>query len=177
MRKIKLFIACSIDGYIARKDNGLDWLFSDADYGYTEFYESIDTTLMGYKTYEQILTFEAFPMQDKANIVFTRRDDRTPDTHVSFVSGDICAFTAKLKEQPGKDIWLVGGGEVITALNHAGLIDEYIISYHPIILGDGIPLFLKDSIETHLGLVSATPYPSGLVQMHYVRVTEEDQVI
>ena len=112
MRKLKLYIATSLDGYIAGPNGEIDWLDigGDADHGYQEFYASIDTTLMGNSTYPLTLTVE-FPYPDKTNYFFTKGTPPQDTAHVQFVSGDIAAFVRSLKEQPGKDIWLVGGGQ------------------------------------------------------------------
>lgn len=163
-RRLKLFIASSLDGYIARKDGSIDWLFTDADYGYKEFYSSVDTVLVGRKTYEQSLTLEDAPFSGKGCYVFTRKASGKSG-YVTFVSEDIAEFTKGLKDGPGSDIWLVGGSETIAALRH--LIDEFIISIHPGILGAGIPLFTGEWKETGLELVNSTSFASGLVQLHY----------
>ncbi len=167
MRKIKLFIACSLDGYIAGPNEEIDWLFSDNDYGYSEFYASIDTTLNGYKTYEKTLSFGEFPYTGKKNYVFTRQSNRPEHEQIQYIQGDIVAFTRNLKQQQGKDIWLVGGGEIISILYNYKLIDEYIIAIHPIILGNGIPLFVDLKIRQDLQVADCKSYPSGLVQIFY----------
>lgn len=166
MRNIILYTAASLDFYIARKDGNVDWLFSDDDYGYSEFYGSIDTVLMGAKTYRQIIEWENFPYQDKEVFVFTHHPQSMQDERVTFVSENISEFVGKLKEREGRDIWLVGGGEINTLLMKAGLIDEYILSVHPITLGEGIPLFSSEK-ELTWKLDSLEYYPSGLVQLTY----------
>jgi dihydrofolate reductase len=170
MRKLKLFIACSLDGFIARPDGDVDWLFTDGDYGYQEFYDSIDTTLMGNKTYRQVASFGEFPYPGKNNYVFTRQMNLSPTEHVAFITEDIVTFTRKLKLGEGKDIWLIGGGAVINILYQAGLIDQYILAIHPIILGKGIPLFPGPIGEQKLVLQDCRNYPGGLVQVFYEKV-------
>lgn len=165
-RKIVLFIACSLDGYIARANGDIDWLFDDQDYGYAKFYESIDTVLVGRKTYEQASSFEEFPFKGKDCYVFSRSANNE-DEIVKFVDGDIVNFTEELKSKEGKDIWLVGGAEIIEVLLSANLIDTFIISIHPILLGNGIPLFKKQEVETKLVLKNSVKFSSGLVQLHY----------
>ncbi len=167
MRKVVLFTASSLDGFIATKSGGIDWLFTDADYGYKRFFNSIDTTLTGYKTYKKALSFSEFVFPGKANYVFSRKK-RRPDPNVTFVSRNVPAFVRTLKkEKSGKNIWLVGGGSINSVMLNAGLIDEMIISYHPIILGGGIPLFTDKSRESEFTLVRQKLYPSGLVQIRY----------
>jgi len=163
-KRLKLFIASSLDGFIARKDGSIDWLFTDADYGYADFYSSVDTVLVGRRTYEQALTLEDSPFSGKSCFVFTRKAAGAAGP-VTFVSGDIAEFTRALKDGQGRDIWLVGGSETVAALKH--LIDDFIISIHPIILGEGIPLFSGRWAETPLKFVNTVSFPSGLVQLHY----------
>ena len=126
MRRLKLYTAVSLDGYIAGPNGEIDWLDvgGDLDYGYAEFYESIDTTLMGSLTYRVALSVPDFPYPDKTNYVFTRSPSQPDTEHVRFVSGDIAGFVRSLKEEPGEGIWLVGGGQINTIMLNAGLIDE-----------------------------------------------------
>ena len=167
MRHIVLFIASSIGGYIARLAGSIDWLFTDEDYGYSEFYDSIDTTLMGKRTYKDVLSFGEFPYPDKTNYVFTRREGMMDTENVQFITGSIPAFVRQLKKEDGKDIWLVGGGQINTILLSTGLIDRMILSVHPVILGQGIPLFGGIPAETHFKLERSQVFPSGLVQLSY----------
>ena len=174
MRKTKLYIASSLDSYIASDDGGIDWLFSDADYGYAKFYDSIDTILVGRKTYDQSLTFDEYPYKGKKVYVFTRRTEEKKndnDTHdVEFIDEDIPLFARHLIQQSSakkKDIWLLGGGEIVSILLNAGLIDEIILSIHPIILGKGIPLFNNIKKQMKLQLQEFIPFESGLVQLCY----------
>jgi dihydrofolate reductase len=166
MRKVILAIASSLDGYVARDDGGIDWLFSDADYGYSKFYRSIDTVIVGRKTYDQSLGFDEYPYKGKKAYVFTR-EMRAGDARVDFVSSDIAGFVRKLKRRKGRDIWLVGGADVVSVLLNAGLIDRIILSIHPVVIGRGIPLFKGLAREVPMKLTKTIPYPSGLVQLHY----------
>ena len=172
MRKIKLYIASSLDSFIADENGSIDWLFSDADYGYTDFYNSIDTILVGRKTYEQSLTFEEYPYKGKKVYVFTRnakeqKEKTIPD--VEYVDKDIPEFVRSLIQQPfsNGDIWLLGGGEILSLFLNADLVDEIILSVHPIILGKGIPLFNNIKKSVKLRLLESIPFESGLVQIRY----------
>lgn len=167
MRPLILFVATSLDGHIARRDGGIDWLFDDGDYGMSEFYASIDTTLMGGETYRLALKLGMAVYPDKTNYVFTRQPGPVRAPHVAFVREDIVGFTRRLKEQDGKSIWLVGGAAMSRPLIEAGLVDEIILSVHPIVLGDGIALFEKLAKSIRLDLVSTRSFPSGLVQTRY----------
>jgi dihydrofolate reductase len=167
MRKVKLFIATSLDGFIADKNGGIDWLFTDQDYGYADFYASIDTTLTGYKTYEDILGFGEFPYPGKTNYVFSRRHQQTDGNPVTFIADDIAGFVQQLKQEPGRDIWLVGGGQINEELLKAGLIDELIVSIHPTILGEGRPLFAGRNRRQDFKLTGSKTFETGLVQLSY----------
>lgn len=169
MRELKLFIAASLDGFIARSDGGIDWLFSDADYGYAAFYDSIDVVIQGRKTYDLARSFPEYPYPGKECLVFSRSRAGNRDGHAHFVAGDVCAVLADLRRTPGKHLWLVGGGELTADFRKHGLIDEYIISIHPIILGSGLPLFLPQEMEEKLALIGCERFPSGLVQLTYRR--------
>jgi dihydrofolate reductase len=168
MRKIRLFIATSLDGYIARTSGDVDWLFTDQDYGYTEFFNQIDTVLIGSKTYQQMLGFGEYPYQGKKGFVFSNTLQGKSDDNVEFIGGDLKSFINTLRQSTGDDIWLVGGGQIIHYFLSHNLIDELILSIHPIILGDGIPLIGKDSsLETLLELTNTKTYESGLLQVYY----------
>ncbi|HIK09976.1 MAG TPA: dihydrofolate reductase [Oscillatoriaceae cyanobacterium M33_DOE_052] len=173
MKKVCLFIAASLDGYIARKNGDIDWLFTDQDYGTSDFMAGIDTVVMGRKTYEQVLGFGEYPYQGKAGFVVSQTRAGETDDNVEFIGGDLKEFINQLRHQPGQDIWLVGGGEIIYHFLRWGLVDELILSVHPIILGDGIPLIYRDSeLATVLELKNIITYDSGLVQMYYSIVSK-----
>ena len=174
MRQVVLYIAASLDNFIARPDGNIDWLHYDEyevegeDYGYHEFYDSIDTTLMGNKTYRVTLGFNMpFPYPDKTNYVFTRSENMKDNDDVQFVNEDIIAFTRQLKNEAGKDIWLVGGGQINSLFFRHDLIDKIVLTIIPIVLGAGIPLFDGPSRETKFKLKSTKPFDSGLVQLVY----------
>ena len=175
MRKIVLYIAVSLDGKIARPDGSVDWLDKipnpgNLDYGYSDFYKSFDTTLQGYNTYQTILNFGIpFPYPDKKNYVFTTKPDLENTEYVDFVSGDIISFIQNLKSEQGKDIWLIGGGKLNTALFNAGLIDEFQVFVMPVVVGEGIPLFDLMPNETMLRLIENKAFPSGVVALKYIK--------
>ena len=143
LRRLKLYIAASLDGYIAGPNGEIDWLETGGglDYGYSDFYASIDATLMGRATYEVTQTVEEFPYPDKTNYVFTRNPAVSGKANVRFVSGDIASFARGLKTEEGQDIWLVGGGRINAVMLNADLIDDIILTVFPLVLGCGIPLF------------------------------------
>lgn len=148
-RKVILFIATSIDGYIADKQGGVDWLPTDTtsnseeDNTYETFYQAVDTVIMGRTTYDQVvneLSPEHYPYEGKASYVLTSRPgDGKEDIH--FTSEPVVALVERLKNEQGGNIWIVGGSSVVKPLVEKNLIDEYQIAIAPIILGKGIPLF------------------------------------
>jgi dihydrofolate reductase len=170
VRKLKLYTAATLDGYIAGPNGEIDWLEAgdSLDYGYREFYESVDTTLMGNSTYRLTLDFGEFPYPEKTNYVFTRGTPPPETDYVSFISGDVAAFVRSLKEKQGEDIWLVGGGQVNTIMLNAGLIDEMVMTVFPLVLGEGIPLFAPDAKRTGFKTVSCETYETGLIQWRLV---------
>ena len=176
MRKIILNTAVSLDSYIARQDGSVDWLHDSdyeiegEDYGMGVFYRSLDTTLMGNKTYREILGFDVtFPYPDTTNYVFTRSKAHQDNEHVEFITGDIVTFIQQLKEGEGRDIWLIGGGQINALLLTHDLIDRITLTVVPRILGAGIPLFPDLQEDIKLELASAKPYDSGLVQLEFKR--------
>ncbi len=147
------------------KNGEIDWLFTDNDYGYNDFYNSIDTTLIGNNTYKQIFTFGEFPYPNKTNFVFTRDDSNQDTKAVKFITDDLIEFVKSLKKQNGKDIWLVGGGQINTIMLNADLIDEMILSIHPIILAQGIPLFTDNAKQSHFKTKNCKTFETGLIQL------------
>lgn len=171
MRKVVLFIATSIDGFIAGKDGDTDWIYTDGDFGYGEFYSTIDTTIMGYNTYYFVKQFSEFPYPDKKNFVFTRKKRVIDSNPVEFVFDDVVEFVSKLKKKEGENIWLIGGGQINSILHNANLIDQMIISIHPIALGNGIRLFPDENVnQLHFRLINHHLYDRGLIQLTYEKI-------
>jgi dihydrofolate reductase len=171
-RNIIVHIGTSADGYIARPDGDLEWLTSrpapKGFYGMDAFMKSVDTKLLGRKTYEASLRMGAkFDSKDRY-IVFSRHP-RPADapSGVEFVNGGIGQFVGRLREQPGKDIWLMGGGELIASFLDERAIDEFVISVAPVFIGDGIPLIARRHRHVHLELQSVERFEDGLVQLRY----------
>lgn len=173
MRKLKLYIATSIDGKIAGPNHELDWLpepeDKNEDFGYYDFYASIDTTIMGYKTYDICVGFGEWPYKDKTNFILSRNADRSIIKEAELITENPIEFVKELKQKEGKDIWLVGGGEIIKLFHNAGLIDEYIITHIPVILGKGIELFPNLELQQKLTLKESKAYSMGVVNLHYTK--------
>jgi dihydrofolate reductase len=167
-RRLQIFIATSLDGYIAGPHGDLSWLFHDADYGYTPFYERIDTVLMGRRTYETALSLAEWPYAGRKAIVFTRSGEHvvaSPDTIAT--SRPPAEIVGELRQREGKSLWLVGGGEIVRGCLDAGLVDDVVVSIHPVMLGQGTPLFPPGTRRADLVLTAERRYPSGLVQLAY----------
>ena len=170
MRNIILYIATSLDGFIARKDGSLDWLpqSTEDDMGYADFYDTIDTVVMGRTTYEQVvgeLSPDVWAYAGKTCYVATSKQmQNTKD--VTFIGGDIAGFISGLKNDPGKDIWLVGGGNLIESFVRSNLIDKYIITVIPTILGGGIPLFQGTHPSVSLSLIGTRTF-GDVVELTY----------
>jgi dihydrofolate reductase len=173
MSGIKLYIAASLDGFIAREDGSIDWLKEyennpGTDYGYSEFYSSIGTVLMGRKTYEQVLGFGDWPYEGKKSYVFTRKKDSLHrENNVEFVSGELRQLVHQLKGSAEQDIWLVGGSQLIKAFLEENLVQDLIIFIVPIILGSGIPLFDRVGKQIKLRTTGIEKYENGLVRVDY----------
>ena len=174
-RKVILYISMSLDGFIATKDDDLSWLSivetEGEDYGYAKLNEMVDTYIIGRITYETILklTGGTFPAASMHKCYVLTREVRESENGVTFYNGKIEVLIAELKKEKGKNIYCDGGGQVVKLLLDKNLIDEYIVSVIPIILGDGKRLFLGETPTINLKAVESKHYESGLIQLHYVR--------
>jgi dihydrofolate reductase len=171
-RNVIVHIASSADGYIARPDGDLAWLTSrpapKGFYGMNAFMKTIDTMVLGRKTYEASLLLGAKFDAKNPTIVFSRHAPPADvPSGVEFVSGAIGPFVSRLREQPGKNIWLMGGGDIIASFLDAQAIDEFVISVIPAFIGDGIPLIARRHRHLPLELHSVERFEDGVVQLHY----------
>lgn len=182
-RKIIVYIATSADGYIARLDGDVTWLNRrprTVDYGMRAFYPTIDTILLGRKTYDWALDYykkegRKGGMFDtkRTNYVFSRRPPKRAAPGVEFVSEPVKAFAQRLHTTPGKHIWMMGGAELIASFLDAGEIDEFDIHVIPTLIGEGIPLVAPRHRDVPLRLRSARKYPDSVVRLRY-EVGRED---
>jgi dihydrofolate reductase len=169
VRKIIVYVATSADGYIARPDGDVAWLDRPrvaGDYGMRAFYKSVDTVLMGRKTYDVARRFGQTHYAGKKNYVFSRGRRRRA-AHVEFVREAVGDFARRLRGDKGKDVWLVGGAELIAAFLDEGQIDEFILHVIPTLIGEGIPLVHPRHRTVPLTLLASQPYPDGVVRLHY----------
>lgn len=175
-RKVVLYIAASLDGYIAKPGDDLSFLSivqkDGEDYGYADFVQSVDTVILGRKTYDWVMTqVDEFPHADKQTFVVTR--SKKPDIgKTSFYTGNLKELILTLKEQPGHTIFIDGGAELVNALLNDHLIDEFIISIIPVLVGNGIRLFKDGRPELKLELISTRQFETGLTQLYYKRAKE-----
>jgi dihydrofolate reductase len=174
MKEIRLFIATSLDGFIARENGSLDWLVnipnpSQTDHGYNEMIENTDVIVMGRKTYDEILGFGIdWPYENCKTFVVTGKLGFVPSTGNTFVLNKIDSGTIDfLKNQSSKNIWLSGGGSLVTQFLNLNLIDEMTISIVPLILGKGIRLFPGEPVETLFETVKAELFDTGIVNVGY----------
>lgn len=177
-RRIILDLATTLDGFIEGKNGEVDWCIMDTDMGFTNFLNEIDTILYGRKSYD--LWGQYIPKDDDSNdekeiwklvhskekYVFSRTQINT-DNQAIFINENILEEVNKLKNKPGKDIWLYGGASLITTFINLGLVDEFRLSIHPVILGEGKPLFIDIKQRLNLKMVNIRRFSSGVVQLIY----------
>ncbi|MBX7043791.1 MAG: dihydrofolate reductase family protein [Ignavibacteria bacterium] len=165
MRQLIYNAGVSADGFIAGPNGEFDWLFTDQDYGISGFMNEIDCTVMGRKTYDIILAHDENFFKENIHYVFTSSPGRSSADSVIFTDNDPAEVVSGLKKMEGKSIWLAGGGEIAGILLDAGLIDELLLSYHPVVLGNGIPLFRSGGTMQIFETTYIKHYPTGLVQV------------
>lgn len=176
MRKIIVYIATSADGFIARKDGSVDWLERPrpkGNYGMGEFWKSIDTILLGRKTYDLFLKFqkEGKNPPDSSSAIkhyaFSHHPPKTVARGFEFVREPIKEFTNRLRSEKGKNIFMMGGAGLIGSFLDAGELDEFIIHVIPTFIGEGIPLIAPRHRTVPLKLLSSKKFPDGVVRLHY----------
>ncbi|MCZ7582649.1 MAG: dihydrofolate reductase family protein [Deltaproteobacteria bacterium] len=168
--RIRLYIAASVDGYIAPADGSVDWLkpFDGEGYGYEAFMKEVSTLVVGRKTFDQMLTFGAWPHPDQDTYVLTSRPLGDVPPRVHRWEDDAPSLVAHLRGASlAGDVWLVGGGLVVDAFLAMGAIDEIELFVIPVLLGDGIPLFPKNDRFAGLRLTDSTVYKNGVTRLVY----------
>jgi dihydrofolate reductase len=172
--KTVLYIAISLDGYIAKKDGSLDWLTTipspeNGDYGYAELLNNTEIIIMGRRTYDQIIGFDVeWPYAGFKTYVVTKNSEykvRSPDTYL--ISNNLKELVLQLKTSAKKDIWLVGGGQLNTIFLNEGFIDKLIITVIPKIIGEGISLFSGNSQDSKWKLIETKTFDTGVVNLIY----------
>lgn len=175
MRKLSLFIATSLDGYIAKPNDDLSFLKivekEGEDYGYAEFTANIDTIIIGRKTYDYVLKEIGYSHYDNGqqDVYVITKSKRPGVGRTTFYSGNLTELVERLKSEKGKNIYCDGGAEIVNELLQHDLIDEFIISVIPVLVGNGTRLFKDIRPEQQLEFVSAKTFETGLIQLHYKR--------
>jgi dihydrofolate reductase len=175
MRTLAIFIATSLDGYIAKPNDDLSFLKlvekEGEDYGYAEFTATIDTIIVGRKTYDWVFKEIGSSHYDNGqrNVYVITRSERPSAGRTTFYTGKLSELVQRLKSESGKNIYCDGGAEIINELLEQDLIDEFIISVIPILIGNGTRLFKDNRPEQQLEFVSAKSFETGLTQLHYKR--------
>jgi dihydrofolate reductase len=171
MRKIVLGLGISLDGYIARPNGAVDFLFMPKDYSMAPFFATVDTAIMGRKTLEAGLEMSGglLPASHMATYVFSHSEPAGEREGWTFVNESPAAFVAKLRKRPGKEIWLMGGGELARDFLKADLVDELYIGIVPVLLGEGIPLFPSGFPQRNFSLVENKTYSKSMIALKYKR--------
>ena len=172
MTEIILYIASSLDGFIARKDGDVSWLDAcqteGQDYGYSEFLSTIDLIVMGSRTYEQLKSFGPWPYGEIKTYVLTGRDLPVQGgANLAIYHGSAEDLTQKIRYESQKSIWLLGGAAVARSFLKVGAVDAIILPIIPVLLGEGISLFGENGADSTLQLKEARLYQNGVVQLHY----------
>ncbi|MFH7029501.1 MAG: dihydrofolate reductase family protein [Heteroscytonema crispum UTEX LB 1556] len=188
MRELKYYVACSVDGFIARKDGSFDGFLQEGEHiadlietfpetfpvhfrdamGIHTENKHFDVVLMGRKTYEvgsKVGLTNPYPQMKQ--YIFSRSMKESPDANVELVSSDAVGLVKSLKNETGKDIWLCGGADLATTLFAENLIDELILKVNPFLMGSGIPLFAGVVKQTSLELTNSKIYGNGVLVVHY----------
>lgn len=173
--KIRSFIACSLDGFIARPDGALDWLenpaftIAEEDFGYAQFMAGTSCLVMGRNTFEKVLTFGEWPYEGTRVIVLSQSLKALPETHrdkAELSAESPLTLTERLQRE-GEDSLYIDGGRLIQSFLRTGLLHELIVTRIPLLLGRGIPLFGELNGDTLLTLLANKSYANGFVQSHY----------
>jgi dihydrofolate reductase len=177
-RRVILDLAVTLDGFIEGENGEVDWCIMDPDMGFTNFLNQIDTILYGRKSYDlwgqyipktedSVAEKEIWKLVHSKNKYVFSRTQKETDNQAIFINENILEEIIKLKNKPGKDIWLYGGASLITTFINLGLVDEFRLSIHPVILGEGKPLFIDIKQRLNLKMVKTRTFSSGVVQLIY----------
>jgi len=173
MRKVVLGLGISLDGYIARLDGSVDFLFMPKDYSMAPFFKSIDTVIMGRKTYEVSLKMGgsgSFSGSSMTTYVMSRSLPVGARDGLIFVDQLPAELIAQIRKRPGKNIWMMGGGELAREFLKADLIDELYLGVVPVLLGEGLPLFPSGFPQRDFALLENKTFSKGLIALKYKRL-------
>lgn len=167
MRRIRYHVAASLDGYIAGPREEIDWIVTDPEVEFSALFAQFDTALMGRRTYETMKRLGGPPMPGLKIVVLSRTLRARDHEDVVVIGVDAAGAVAAMRAEPGRDIWLFGGGEVFRFLLGAGLVDGVEVAVMPVLLGGGVPLLASMDAWTHLDLTGHRLYPTGIVLLEY----------
>jgi dihydrofolate reductase len=174
MSEIIYYLAASLDGFIATPDGGVEWLAEfeapGKDFGYSDFYQSIDALFMGRRTYEQVLSFGEWPYPGKPSWIFSRRPLAISTPDITLADKNPKELLPELEKQDLHRFWLVGGASLAASFRAQGLINEMIITIMPVILGGGIPIFDPEGPGERLALLDSKKFENDIMQLHYGKV-------
>jgi dihydrofolate reductase len=170
MRNVVLGVGISIDGYIARPKGDVDFLFMPKDFSMVPFFATIDTAVMGRKTYEVSLKLGGTFGGEMASYVFSRTRPAGRRDGVTITHKSPAALIREIRKRSGKNIWLMGGGELARDFLLADLVDELLLGVVPVLLGGGIPLFPAGFPQRNFALIENKTYSRGLIEIKYQRV-------
>ncbi|MDH8702498.1 dihydrofolate reductase [Dysgonomonadaceae bacterium PH5-43] len=174
MKKIILYIAASLDGRIAEPDGGIEWLSEfpiteEMNYGYKEFMDSIDTIIMGGRSWRELSNMDAMGAYADKTVYVVSHHDWGEKENIKFITENVIEHIDDLRNESGKNIWLFGGGELVSMLLAADLVDEMQIAYIPVILGKGVSLFPEQPKESKWKLQDSTSYKNGVLKTTYIK--------
>lgn len=177
-RKILLDLAVTLDGFIEGKNGEIDWCIMEEEMNFKHFLDEVDAIFFGRRSFDAWKAFEPLEgsseedlemmetIKIKDHFVFSRTMKEDPE-NITVIRDNIAEEVNALKNRPGKDIWLYGGSNLITTFMNLGLVDELRLSVHPVLLGEGKPLFIDLNERVELELIKTNTYPSGVVQLIY----------
>jgi len=168
MRRVRYRVAASLDGFIAGPNGEIDWIVHEPTMDFGAIYAEVDTVLLGRRTYELTLQPGAPPWPAGWRVyVFSRTLRAGEHPAVTVVRENAGAAVAALRAEPGRDVWLFGGGNLFASLLAEGVVDEVEIAVMPVLLGRGVPLLTADAPRTSLALAGSRAYPRGVVGLRY----------
>ena len=175
MRKVILGLGISLDGYIARPDGSVDFLFMPKDYSMAPFFATVDAAIMGRKTFEAALKMGGGSIGESSmvNYVMSRTLPSGERNGVHVVKQSPAALVRRIRAKPGKHIWLMGGGELTRDFLREDLVDELYLGLVPVLIGEGIPLFPAGFPQREFALVENNTYSRGMIELKYRRVRKK----